>query len=258
MTKKRGKKIQKTANKSAIRTKRSLSERKKFSLVGEYKKSLDYVRESKKFIYTIIGIFLLFGIIGFFIPAPEPIYIKIIDFIKEILEKTKGMSHSELISFIISNNLKSTFFGIIIGAFFGLVPIISALANGYLLGFVSTISVSNGGILSLWRILPHGIFELPAVFISLGLGLRLGMFLWEPIRFYWGKKKIISFLFILIYLPTLLITLVIDKEFRKKIKLKFESFRNNLINSLKVFLLIVIPLLIIAGIIEGTFMVLNP
>ncbi len=205
MAKKRGKKIQKKKN---------------FSWIEEYKKSWDYIRESKNFIYVIIGIFLLFGIIGFFIPAPESIYIKIIDFIKEILEKTKGMSQSELINFIISNNLKSTFFGIIIGAFFGLFPIISALANGYLLGFVSAISVSNGGILSLWRILPHGVFELPAVFISLGLGLRLGMFIFQ------------------------------------KNKLKF--FRNNLINSLKVFLLIVIPLLIIAGIIEGTLMVFNP
>lgn len=206
MTKKRGKKIQK--------------KEKKFSLISQYKKSLDYIQGSKKFIYIIIGIFLFFVFVGFFIPAPEQVYTKIIDFIKEILKQTEGMSQSELITFIISNNIKSTFFGILMGAFFGVFPIISALANGYLLGFVSAMSVSSGGILSLWRVLPHGIFELPAVFISLGLGLKLGMFVFQ--------------------------------------KNKFKYFRNNLIDSLKVFLLIVIPLLIIAGIIEGTLMVFNP
>ena len=31
----------------------------------------------------------------------------------------------------------------------------------------------------LFRLLPHGIFELPAIFISLGLGLRFGMFIFQ-------------------------------------------------------------------------------
>ena len=72
-------------------------------------------------------------------------------------------------------------------------------------------AVSLEGILTLWKLFPHGIFEIPAVIISLGLGLRLG------------------------------ITLM----FKTK-KFKKESF-----SSLLVFLLVVTPLLIIAAIIEG-------
>jgi len=43
--------------------------------------------------------------------------------------------------------------------------------------------VQTDGFLSLWRLLPHGIFELPAVFISLGMGLKIGMFIFQ-------KKKL--------------------------------------------------------------------
>jgi len=189
-----------------------------FNFPEEYRKSWKYIKESRKFIYFIIGIFLLFVLIGLFIPAPESVYNKIMEFIKELFEKTQYMSQLELTNFIIFNNLQSTFFGIFFGMFLGIFPVISAIANGYVLGFVALISINNGGILSLWRIFPHGIFELPAVFISLGMGLRLGMFIFQ-------KKKI-------------------------------ESFKNYLINSLRTFFFVIIPLLIIAGIIEGAFMVL--
>ncbi len=189
-----------------------------FNLSEEYRQSWGYIKESRKFIYFVMGIFLLFVLIGLFIPVPASIYDKIMDFIKEILEKTQDMSQLELIAFIILNNIQSTFFGIFFGSFFGIFPIISTIANGYILGFVSLLSINDGGIFSLWRIFPHGIFELPAVFISLGLGLKLGMFIFQ--------------------------------------KNKLESFRIYLINSLRAFLFVIVPLLIIAGIIEGTFMVL--
>ncbi len=192
--------------------------KKDFNLVQEYKNSWKYVKESRTFIYFIAGIFLIFLLIGFFVPAPEVLYDRIMSYIRELLTKTENMSQLELIWFIISNNLVSTFFGIVFGVALGIFPVFNSVTNGYMLGFVSSISVENGGFLTLWKILPHGIFELPAVFISLGLGARLGTF-------------------------------VFQKE-------KAKSFKNYLINSLRVFLLIILPLLIIAGIIEGILMML--
>jgi stage II sporulation protein M len=194
--------------------KRKIIQKKRFDIREEYKKSFNYLKESKNFIYISIGIFLFFALIGFFVPTPEPLYNQIVNFIKEILKETQGMSQIDLINFILANNIKSTFFAIFLGIIFGVFPIINAIANGYLLGFVSSISVSADGFLSLWKLMPHGIFELPAVFISLGLGLRLGTFIFQ-------KKRL-------------------------------ESFKNYLVNSLRIFLLIVVPLLIIAGIIEGS------
>jgi stage II sporulation protein M len=190
---------------------------KKFNLKKEYVKSLKYLLASKKFIFISMGIFFFFCLIGFLIPAPDSIVNLIRTFIQELLRETENFSHSEMVFFIISNNLKSTFFGIFLGVLFGIFPVLSAIMNGYLLGFVSMMSVGNSGFLSLFNLLPHGIFELPAIFISLGLGLRLGY------SFFKEKKKI----------------------------------KENLVNSFRIFLLIILPLLIIAGIIEGTLIFLN-
>ncbi len=184
-----------------------------FDLKREYKECWDYIKDSKKFIFIIIAIFLGFAFVGFFFPAPDYLVNQIMEFLKEILAKTEGLSTFQMISFIFFNNLKSGFFGMILGVLFGIFPILVAVANGYILGFVFALSVSNEGILSLFRIFPHGIFELPAIFISLGLGLRLGALVFKK-----NKKKF---------------------------------FKKNLINSLKTFWWIVVPLLIIAGIIEG-------
>jgi stage II sporulation protein M len=189
--------------------------RKKFSLKKEYKECWSYIKESKKFIYAVIVIFFAFMLVGFFVPAPTYLTEQIMNFIEELLTRTEGLSRFELVRFIFFNNLKSSFFGMVLGSLLGIFPILSTIANGYLLGFVSAFSAAKIGIFSLWRILPHGIFELPAIFISLGLGLKLGTF-------------------------------VFQKE-------KFESFRKYLRYSLKVFLFIILPLLIIAGIIEGCF-----
>ena len=104
------------------------------------------------------------------------------------------------------------------GILFGIYPLFATIANGFILGFVASISVSEVGFLVLWRILPHGIFELPAIFISFGLGLKIGSFIFQ-------KKK-------------------------------FKSLKNYSLNSLKVFVFIIIPLLIIAAVIEGALIFL--
>jgi len=188
--------------------------KKEFNLKEEYKKSWNYLKESKNFIYVIIAVFFVFVLIGFFIPAPDSLAKQILEFIEQLLGKTQGMSQGELMKFIFFNNLQSSFYGMIFGVLLGIFPMIATIANGYLLGFVASISVENTGLLVLWRLLPHGIFELPAIFISLGLGLKFGMFIFQ--------------------------------------KRKLESFKEYFSNSLRVFFLIVLPLLIIAGIIEGS------
>ncbi len=184
---------------------------KKLSVKEQYIKSWEFIKESKNFIFVIIGIFFLSTLIGFFIPVPDSLSKLILSYIKDIVKQTSNLSGLELIAFIFFNNLKSSFFGLILGIFFGILPSFIAIFNGYILGFVSFESVKENGIFILWRLLPHGIFELPAVFISLGLGMKLATSLFNK------------------------------KELRK-----------NFIDALRTFLFVVIPLLIIAAIIEGT------
>ncbi|MFA5952998.1 MAG: stage II sporulation protein M [Candidatus Pacearchaeota archaeon] len=182
-----------------------------------YKESFKYLGSCYKQILFIFGIFVLFGLAGFFIPVPEYLSNQILEYIKQLLEKTENFGFFGMFKFIFLNNLKSSFFGWIFGLPFGIFSVFTSLFNGYILGFVASESVVENGFVFLWRILPHGIFELPAVFISLGMGLKLGSF------------------------------------FLKKNKKEFLS--DNLKKSFITFLLIVIPLLIIAAIIESALIV---
>lgn len=196
-----------------------MKQRINFSLKEEYKKSWQYLKDSKKFIYGIIVLFVFSVLIGFFVSPPESLLNYITEFIQNILEKTQGLSQAGLISFIFLNNIQSSFFGMVLGVLFGIFPILATISNGYILGFVSSLNVSESGVLSLWRIFPHGIFELPALFISLGLGLKFGTFI-----FYKNRTEI---------------------------------FRKFLIDSIRVFVFIVLPLLIIAAIIEGSLIFIS-
>lgn len=195
-----------------------MKKKKQFNLKEEYKKALNYLKGSKQFIYGIVIIFFVFALIGFFVPAPESVTEQFLKFMQEILAKTQGMSQIELIKFIFLNNAQSSFYGLMFGVLIGIFPLIATILNGYFLGFVASMSVKADGILILWRLFPHGIFELPAVFISLGLGVKFGTFIFQ------------------------------------KNKLKY--FKEYFFNSLRVFVLIVVPLLIVAAIIEGSLMFL--
>jgi len=195
-------------------SKKRAVKKKENLFVENYRLSWNYIKDSRNFIYVIIGVFILFILAGAFLPVPKGAEDLILKLIRELISKTEGMSHIELSTFIFFNNIQSSFFGIFFGVFFGVFSLINTIANGYLLGFVSMKSVQAENIFVLWRLLPHGIFELPALFISLGLGLKLGSFIIH-------KKKI-------------------------------ETLKDYIVESLRAFLLFVLPLLIIAAIIEGT------
>lgn len=183
-----------------------------------YGETLMYIKESRNFIYSIIILFAFFTIFGFILPVPAELEAKIFEFIEQLLMQTEGLSQGELIRFIFWNNFQSSFIGMLFGVPLGIFPVMSAVANGYLLGFVASRVAEGSGFLVLWKLFPHGIFELPALFISLGLGLKLGTFIFK--------------------------------------KNKFKTLKIYLIKSIKVFFFIILPLLIIAAAIEGSLIFL--
>jgi len=178
-----------------------------------WEEALSYLKESRRFIYFAVLLFVLGSIVGFLFPEVFADYFD--EIIKELINKTEGLNTGEVIFFIFQNNILSAFLAVVLGFALGIFPFASIVVNGTLLGYVMSKAIEVEGIFTIWRLLPHGIFELPAIFIAVGLGMRLGVF-WVV-----GKGKI------------------------------GEEFRNRFWGGLKVFLMIVLPLLIIAAIIEG-------
>ncbi|MBS3065529.1 stage II sporulation protein M [Candidatus Pacearchaeota archaeon] len=184
--------------------------RNKGAFKEQFKNALKYLRESGNYMIAVALIFLcgiflgvlFFDKLGFLDKA-----------ISEIVEKVRGLDSIGLVLFILQNNITSAFYGLILGVFLGIFPIINAVLNGVLLGYVVRIVWISSGFKELWRILPHGIFEIPAIFISLSLGIRLGMFIFAKER---GKELV-------------------------------ERAKNSII----IFVCVILPLLIVAAIIEG-------
>ena len=179
-----------------------------------YKQIWRYLKECRTYFLIVSIIFLASLLIGYVFP------VFFVDLIQELLKKlageAAGLGFFQLLVFILENNIMTAFVGMVFGILL-VFPVLIVLLNGYVLGFVMNKTSEVAGSLVLFRLLPHGVFELPALIISLGLGLRIGMFI-----FHKNKKK---------------------------------DLKYALENSLRVFLFVVIPLLVVAGFIEAWLIV---
>ncbi|MFH1500478.1 MAG: stage II sporulation protein M [archaeon] len=188
-------------------------------LLDLYKESWEFIKESRNYIYLVVGLFFLSALFGFLFPI---FFVETIQqFIQQVVSQTEGMNFLQLAVFIIQNNITVSFFGMLFGIVLGIFPLILSFFNGYVLGFVSNSVVSEAGFLPLLQLVPHGIFEIPALFLALALGLRMGVYIF----------------------------------IKDKIK-KNKGFKYIFENCLKVFLLVIIPFLILAGVIEALLIVL--
>ncbi|MGG1662187.1 stage II sporulation protein M [Brevibacillus sp. NRS-1366] len=137
--------------------------------------------DNRRFFLAACLLFVGGGLIGYFqAPVVESMVSNLMEQLREIAERIKENGGGVLATFwtILSNNVLSSLMMMALGLFFAFFPIIGMLANGLLLGFVifkySTVGISPWLIFSA-GILPHGIFELPAVLFAAGIGIRLGV-----------------------------------------------------------------------------------
>lgn len=141
------------------------------------------------------------------------------------------MNFSETFLFIFFNNTLKVFLGMILGIFFGIIPILFLIINGFVIGFVATYVYSDFGIMGLMVALaPHGVFELAALFIGSGYGIYLGFTTYRMIKY--GN-----------------LTLPVLRKNIKKFKLP-DQINNIFKEIIDGFVLIVLPLLLLAAIIE--------
>jgi stage II sporulation protein M len=192
--------------KKAINKKKTI---KNESMKEQFGKAFSYLRESRNYIYAIALIFVCGLFIGF---AYSDSFKFLDDFLKQLVSQIKGLNLMDTILFIFRNNMTSAFFGLFLGVILGIFPIMNVISNGIILGYVMKGVWIDSGISNFWRIFPHGIFELPAVFISLALGLKLGMFVFSknPGREFLSRLKNSFIIFVVVVLPLLLVAAIIE------------------------------------------------
>lgn len=254
------------------------------TLKSQFNDGITYIKQTKNQILLSILIFLIGTLTGILFLEDLTFLNEIV---RQIMEQTQNMNAPELIFFILQNNLQTAFLSTLLGIFLAIFPIFNSFANGIILGYVGALVVSAAGISSLWRLVPHGIFELPAIFIALGLGIKLGQTFITHYFTHFKKRKsmLLSPIIIGIFLTILsfsispenlgllqqipktvalfvlsigniiyafcwfvLISMTFNKKFRSEVTPELKS---RFYNSANAFLLVVTPLLIIAAFIEG-------
>lgn len=178
-----------------------------------YRKTYIQVKKDRYFVLIVFG--LLFLTISLGLAYPDLMPLSQSEFLKYVTELTKDKTMLELIFLIIYNNVKISFYTMLSGILLGIIPAIVLFFNGYVIGSSLNKAIYEKGILVTTKLLPHGIFEIPAFCLSLTYGFKLGFF-W----FINGSK--------------------------------LNNLKERLYTALTVFLFIVVPLLILAGIIEGS------
>jgi len=161
--------------------------------------------ETRRQIAAALVLFVLAGIIGALYPhIGDTALANFAEYARQFL----GKSTPDLILSFLVRNATAAGTAIVLGIFFGIGPVAAIAFNGILFGAMLRLMPAES-----WRLLPHGIFELPAMFISWGLGLWVGLWMMKAPR--WGRLK------------------------------------ERLGASLRIYLLLILPLLVVAAVIEG-------
>jgi stage II sporulation protein M len=124
---------------------------------------------------AVIAIFLVFFIIGYLAAGIPEVGKVVVSSFKEEVSPLKELSPVGLMLGIFANNALKCLLVIVLGLLLGLVPLFFMLANGLILGIVIGVTMKASGLLYvLAGVIPHGIIELPMVFLSAAMGLYLG------------------------------------------------------------------------------------
>ena len=141
--------------------------------------------------YTLAatGIFILGGLMGMFVTLSNPDYMR--EFLGpamvSTIEKHEMWTHSvvaaapQTSSLIMTNNMTVSFLTFAGGITAGIWTLFQLFFNGMLMGVIGVACGMNEMGTKLWSfVAPHGVLELPAIFIAGGAGLRLAQALLFP------------------------------------------------------------------------------
>ena len=190
----------------------------------QYKESWQFFKNHLKWIFLGVALFFVLFIVLtglYFVNNIDQVY-EIIDAFRESLKDIDLDSSSGTASGVFLNNLRACAMGWVLGFIpFLFLPAFILLANATIMGALSGVYALNGMSVAkmyIFGIMPHGIFELPAIFLSIAMGL---------------------------YTCYSLVIRICEAKYHRG-QVKYAA-----VNCLRLYLCFVFPLLIVAGFIEG-------
>ncbi len=147
------------------------------------------VRDHLPHCLTAVAIFAVAALVGALLTVLDPDFkVRILGpQLVETIERRQMWTHSILAikplasSAIMTNNMSVAFTTFALGITGGLGTIYMMALNGLMIGVIGTACAAAGMSLALWSfVAPHGVLELPAIFIAGGAGLRIAQGLLFP------------------------------------------------------------------------------
>jgi stage II sporulation protein M len=181
-------------------------------------------------------------------------------FAEDLIEQLSGLlSEYPLLTLllILANNIFALVFSFVLSPILCLTPLMALLLNGWLLGFISLSVVSERSLgFLIAGILPHGVFELPALIIAEAAAFSFGFMvimllihresrktLWRTATMNLERKFLSVIMVIFVgFFHTVLITALMEETTRKTVLV-------NLKQNVK-YLVIAIALMVPAAVIE--------
>jgi len=142
-----------------------------------------HFREMKWYFAAVIGLFAFGIVLGSNHWMEDQIQQQLRE-IGNIVKSIEGKPSEEWALFvaIFQNNVSAMFMMLLLGLFFGIMPFVSLFVNGLVIGYVGSLSMQQISFLEFAKaIVPHGIFEIPALLLAGAYGLRLGAFAFRGI-----------------------------------------------------------------------------
>lgn len=166
-------------------------------MLSLFKPAWNVISDNRSWIFIAVFIFIISGFHAYqTAPHGEPLNDELMSQLEDILKLIMGLSPLAASLFIFLANFITMAQMLLLGVAAGLAPLFTLYFNGRILGILAA-SFAGQDIpflpVFLLGILPHGIFELFAFFISAGLGLKFGFSLFFPLP---EKNRLQSFKYI--------------------------------------------------------------
>ena len=177
-----------------------------------FQDSVKAIAEARTCIYIAIAIYCCAIFVGWTY-ADNFSFLE--DQVKKLAAQFAGKNAITFIFKIFLHNLIATYVAMCFVVLFGAVPAIIAVFNGLILGWVITRS-PGGSTANIWLVLiPHGIFEWPAMLIAWGVGLWRGVgYRFSETGSTWkGRWEIANKIYFTITMPLLFIAAIIEGRY---------------------------------------------
>jgi len=142
-------------------------------------------RTIKPYISILTLIFSVAFLAG--VLAPSSTRLQMTEAFQVVADNYRGLAGGKLFFTLLLHNVMATIFVLITGVIVGIIPTFAIGANGFVLGVVYRQTAEMVGYSkAALKVLPHGVFELPALLIAASYGLWLGVTVVRKMR---GKES---------------------------------------------------------------------